>query len=173
MNQDGEIDYSRYTFQELREALEFIRADQYPINYRNLVSEISIRPESPQISETALEAKKPSPSTVPEPLREKRPVTLEQLIGYVFISGLFLALGTYGLYRGHWLVRGEVLRGRELYSFFLVIFVAFCTNLVGLFSWIKNNGESGSGFRVARNVSLVVFAVYVVISFFAMFASGA
>ena len=36
MNDDGEVDYSAYTYRELLEALNNINARKYPKNYRNL-----------------------------------------------------------------------------------------------------------------------------------------
>ena len=38
---DGAIDYSDYTMKELFEALSTIKKEKYPINYKNLKSEIT------------------------------------------------------------------------------------------------------------------------------------
>ena len=169
MQDDGEVVYAGYTYQELLEALDAINAKSYPLNYRNLVSEISTRPESSnnlQLTEQANES----------PLPDKRtsaPVTLDQLTGHLFASALLLASGTYGLYTDRWFFRGEHLRGREAIIFYVLLAVATCTNTMRLLSWLRNGGENGLMFRFATQFSFLAIILYIFYGIFSLFGGGA
>jgi len=169
MHNDGDVAYADYTFEQLMQARESINANKYPINFRNLISEISSRPEASQDGQFALRANEPTLPT--EPI--STPVTREQLTGHLVASALFLALGTYGLYTGNWVVRGEHLHGQEAVLFYSLIAIATCTNAMRLLSWIKNGGENGPMFRFGTQFSFAAIFLYICYEIFSLFRGGA
>jgi hypothetical protein len=58
MHDDGKVKYAEYSSQELKDALASINPDKYPVNYGNLVSEISNRPEITENDRLQLLSKK-------------------------------------------------------------------------------------------------------------------
>jgi hypothetical protein len=78
MNQDGDIDYSKYSKDQLEEALAGINAEKYPRNYANLRSAYVAAAEA-------------HPVPVPEPMKEAEPqIEVVGLWDRVTKSGLFL-----------------------------------------------------------------------------------
>jgi len=108
--EDGDIDYSRYTERELREALAGIRRDLYPKNHANILKALGVQA-------TRIEASSGVAEGMPEPtVAGMRLGSRGARLGAAFIDGLIIAAIVFPIEyaAGFWQVLMDATRNHEL-----------------------------------------------------------
>jgi hypothetical protein len=144
---DGRIDYTGYSLDELREALAGIDRSRYPANFANLVLALALR-----APEDAARATVPVP--VPPPKPPKAPLTAKVLTGTLVFSAWLLASGLWGLRKDDVFLPtrgfGEHLHGREAVAWVAFFGIAFVANGLCLLGVTRNASAPGPWYRTGR-----------------------
>jgi hypothetical protein len=119
---DGDIDYSKYTLQELEEALSGIKPSQYPKNYANLcfaykalTSTIPTTPSS-ETDTTTAEVERWEPKYDKSGRYIPNQIPSEDRRNYAIFSLLLFAYGSYGLWVNDIYIPGRRSRGVHLHD---------------------------------------------------------
>ena len=107
---DGDIDYSRYSERELREALAGIRRDLYPTNHANILKALGVQDAPLEHPLSGAEAT-PEPTVAGIPLGSR-----EARLGAALIDGVIIAAIVFPIEyaAGFWQVLMEATRNHEL-----------------------------------------------------------
>lgn len=160
---DGGVKYEEYSNDELKQALAAINDELYPSNYKNLTAELRSR---------GLSVGSPAPTGRPA-ASPKKAETLESMAGTMLLSVAVLVYAAHGLYRNDFALgfRGRThhFHDTDLLAFFAMLLVAVPTNIVKLYSWIRDGGMDSKRYRTANAISRIALAAYIAYLLFGLF----
>ena len=160
---DGGVKYEDYSNDELKQALAAINVELYPSNYKNLMAEFRSR---------GLSLDSPAPTERPA-AGPKKAEKLQSMAGTTLLSVAVLVYAAHGLYRNDFTLgfRGRThhFHDADLLVFFAMLLVAVPTNIVKLYSWIRDGGMDGKRYRTANAISRIALAAYIAYLLFGLF----
>nr|WP_298724854.1 hypothetical protein [uncultured Steroidobacter sp.] len=125
MNQDGNIDYSQYDLQQLKEALSLINRARYPRNFQNLQAELAARTATGEVTRVLtphVVSQAASGSANTEARNDDRPHARPKIVWAIsvfqFFSAVVVGFGYYVALSGDVVLPPEL---RERYSAFTVV----------------------------------------------------
>ena len=104
-SQDGQVDYTDYSLEELEQALASVNQTKFPINHRKLLAEHAIRIKARRRELDLLAATDMDEEV--EPDVDDEHLSTKDRVFTVVVSLVIVVYGTYGLAKGSLFVRGR------------------------------------------------------------------
>ncbi|WP_116810485.1 hypothetical protein [Steroidobacter cummioxidans] len=170
MNQDGNIDYSQYDLQQLKEALSLINRARYPRNLQNLQAELAVRTATGEVTppltrHVVSQAASGSANTEArnDDRPHARPKTVWAISVFQFFGAVFMVFGYYVAFSGDVVLPPEL---RELYSAFTVVdhaqmVTGIALNLAATVSLFKMRRPAPYLFTASLGLSIVSWVWHV------------